>query len=173
MGITHNCYLSILNIPGGDKAWRFANSHQLDGGMRVVDGLTTTSFTTGEANYPWMQLDMRRTYLITKVAILSAEEPLMNLEIRFGDDNMNSGEFSGQQGKKRIEGNTRCGIFYGPTLVVQQWVEVDCGFTKGVKGRFLSLQLTERYGGSYPLEITSLEIYGGGRACGNKDPDQP
>ena len=136
----------------------------------MFDGLTTTSFKTGESSFPWIKVDMKRLYLLTKVAILSGEEPLMNLEIRFGESGLNMNYFSG--GNERItETNERCGMYYGPTLVPQQWVEVDCGFSQGIKGRYLYLQLTERYGGNHPLEITTLELYGWGRACGSKDPD--
>ena len=131
----------------------------------MFDGLTTTLFKTGESSFPWIQVDLRRLYLLTKVAILSGEEPIMNLEIRFGDLKSHIG------GNERITNNERCGMYYGPTLVPQQWVDVDCGFSHGIKGKFLTLQLTERYGGNHPLEITSFELYGWGRACGNKDPD--
>ena len=90
-------------------------------------------------------------------------------EIRLGDGSL-MGK-SGTQGNKRFTHNDKCGVFYGPTLVHQQWVEVDCGATRGIKGRYLTLQLTERYEGNHPLEITSLEMYGWGRACGTSDPD--
>ena len=106
--------------------------------------------------------------MITKVAILSGEEPLMNLEVRVGDENGNG---KNNAGLERFTVNERCGMFFGPTLVNQQWVEVECGVPKGMKGRFLSLQLTERFMGNNPLEITQLEIYGWGRVCGWADPD--
>ena len=30
---------------------------------------------------------------------------------------------------------SRCGVFYGPALVENQWVEIDCGYRKGILGR--------------------------------------
>ena len=30
---------------------------------------------------------------------------------------------------------SRCGTFFGPTLVAGQWIEIDCGFSKGIYGR--------------------------------------
>ena len=162
---------------GGSQArwsWRLTNSHgddYADNLENMLDGLNTTSFKTGEANYPWIQVALKRKYLITKVAILSGEERLMNLEVRLGDIGIANTKSSGQLGNKRITENEKCGVFYGPTLVHQQWVEVDCGTSRGIKGRFLSLQLMERYDGNHPLEITRLEIYGWGTACGNSDPD--
>ena len=104
--------------------------------------------------------------MITKVAILSGEEPLMNLEVRVGNNNRQDIPDS-----ERYTKNARCGVYYGPTLVRQQWVEVDCGVPRGLKGKFLNIQLTERYKGDNPLEITELEIYGWGRVCSNRDPE--
>ena len=96
------------------------------------------------------------------MAILSGEEPLSNLDIRVGDSDLSSSVSGGNQW---MSGNERCGKFFGPTLVPQQWVEVDCGFIKGMLGRFVTLQLTERFGSQHPLEISELEIYGWGKAC--------
>ena len=48
----------------------------------MMDGLDTTSFKTAGASYPWIQVALRRRYLITKVEFLSGIEPLMNLEVR-------------------------------------------------------------------------------------------
>ena len=64
----------------------------------------------------------------------------------------------------------RCGVYYGPTLVAKQWIEIDCGFSKGLYGRYITLQLLERRvpseGGN--LELAEIEVYGWGRVC-NKD----
>ena len=64
----------------------------------------------------------------------------------------------------------RCGVYFGPTLVTQQWVEVDCGYTKGMLGQFITLQMTERFMVNNPLEITMVEVYGWGRVCGTENP---
>ena len=109
---------------------------------------------------------LRRRYLITKVEVLSGIEPLMNLEVRVGDENLLNTDENTQ-----MTGNERCGMFFGPTLVPQQWVEVDCGYPRGMGGKFLTLQLLDRFGGNHPLEISELEIYGWGRTCGFQDPD--
>ena len=92
----------------------------------------------------------------------------MNLEVRVGETGQPNSENSGNT---RLTDNKRCGMYYGPTLVPQQWVQVDCGFARGLKGSFITLQLTERFGGDHPLQVTSLEVYGWGRVCGSDDPD--
>ena len=154
-----------------DNEWSFANSHNFGGVKKIWDDDTTTSFKTGEAAYPWVQINMRRIYLVTKVAILSGEEHLMNLEVRVGIYSMNYLEMRGERGNKRITGNEKCGMmFYGPTLVTDQWVEVDCGLSRVLKGKVLTLQLTERYRGNTALEIASIEVFGWGRTCGSEDP---
>ena len=104
---------------------------------------------------------------MTKVEILSGEEPLINLEVRVGDDDL-----LGTSGDARMTENNRCGMYYGPTLVDQQWVEVDCGLPRGLKGKYLTLQLLERFGGNTPLEISQVDIFGWGRTCSNEDPDE-
>ena len=107
---------------------------------------------------------------MTKVEILSGEQTLMNLEVRIGMSDMNNEDMRGVDGKKRITGNELCGIFYGPTLVAGQWVEVDCGRSRGLKGKRMTLQLPERFEGNNPLQISSLEVFGWGRVCGEADP---
>ena len=69
-----------------------------------------------------------------------------------------------------ITSNIRCGVYYGPTLVSKQWIEIDCGYSKGIYGRYVSLQLLERRiaSGGGNLEIAEIEVYGWGRIC-NKD----
>jgi len=133
----------------------------------IHDGSNETSFKTsgGDDPYPWIHIDLRRRYLITKIAILSGQEHLMNLQVRVGTS-------QGRFGTTSIYTHgTLCGVYYGPTLVNRQWVEVDCGLHKGVKGKFLTLQLLDRYMANSPLEIAELEIYGWGRTCTNNDPD--
>ena len=89
----------------------------------------------------------------------------MNLQVRVGTS---QGSFSAS---KRYTTGTLCGVYYGPTLVNRQWVEVDCGLERGIKGKFIMLQLLDRYKANSPLEIAELEIYGWGRTCTNNDPD--
>ena len=132
-----------------------------------MDNMDSTFLKTESTSYPWIQVWFRRKMRITKVEILSGEEPLMNLEVRVGDDDL-----SGTDGDTRMTGNTRCGMYYGPTLVEQQWVTVDCGLPRGLKGKYLTLQLLERFGGNTPLEISQVDIFGWGRTCGNEDPDE-
>ena len=141
-----------------------------DGLANIYDGSNETSFkTSGNDNgayppYPWIQIQLKRRYLITKVAILSGEEQLMNLQVRVGTSQTS---FSAS---KRYTTGTLCGVYYGPTLVNRQWVEVDCGLERGIKGKFITLQLLDRYMANSPLEIAEIEIYGWGRTCSNNDP---
>merc|ERR1711972_665271 len=84
--------------------------------------------------------DLGRNYRVTMVALLSGSvEHLMNVDIRVGESDQSG------SGNARITGNTRCGIYYGPTLVSNQWVEIDCGYDRGLMGRYLTIQSTERY----------------------------
>ena len=88
---------------------------------------------------------------------MSGIEPLMNLEVRVGDENLLNTDENTQ-----MTGNERCGMFFGPTRVPQQWVDwtVDCGYPRGMGGKFLTVQLLDIFGGNHPLEISELEIYG-------------
>ena len=136
----------------------------------IYDGNNETSFKTSgvggvDPPYPWIQINLKRMYLITKVAILSGAEHLMNLQVRMANKQMNIGTTS------ISTHGTLCGVYYGPTLVNRQWVEVDCGLERGIKGKFLTLQLLDRYTANSPLEIAELEIYGWGRTCSINDPD--
>jgi hypothetical protein len=53
-------------------------------GSNIIDLKNTTKAKTGVANYPWVQLDLGRKYRVTKVALLSGEEPIMNMDVRIG-----------------------------------------------------------------------------------------
>ena len=70
-------------------------------------------------------------------------------------------------------GNTRCGVFYGPSLVVGQWIVLDCGYKHGITGRYLTLQLLERFSMPSKMEIREIEIEGWTRQCGNSCIQQP
>ena len=61
-------------------------------------------------------------------------------------------------------------MFYGPALVASQWVEIDCGYRKGITGRYLSIQLLDRSipAGGGKLEIREVQIEGWARSCGKK-----
>ena len=63
---------------------------------------------------------------------------------------------------------TRCGVFYGPALVTNQWVEIDCGYRKGITGRYLSIQLLDRSipAGGGKMEIREVQVEGWARSCG-------
>jgi len=151
--------------------WNPVSVYQNNDGIdKIYDGNNETSFKTSgvggvDPPYPWIQIDLKRRYLITKVAILSGEEQLMNLQVRVANGMSNIGVSA-----KSRQG-TLCGVYYGPTLVNRQWVEVDCGLERGIKGKFLMLQLLDRYTANSPLEIAELEIYGWGRTCSTNDPD--
>ena len=127
----------------------------------LIDGSEETKLKTSDAAYPWIELNLRRNYRITKVAILSGDEPIMNLDVRIGKRSIHPNN----AGQSRFIGNTRCQMFYGPTLVTQQWIELDCGYSRGIVGAFIQLQMTERFETSSPLEITSIEVLGWGRTC--------
>ena len=127
----------------------------------MIDGSEETKLKTGEASFPYIQLHLRRYYRITKVAILSGDEPIMNLDVRIGSKAIHKGNV----GQIRYTANTRCQMFYGPTLVPKQWIELDCGYSRGIAGNIMQLQMTERSVATSPLEITSIEIFGWGRTC--------
>ena len=161
--------LSKLLFVEWKAQWKHYASNQAGAqrsAFKIHDANNQTSFkTAGVAAYPWLWITLGRQYLITKVAILSGAEPLMNLEVRIG------WKYKPQISKNEpYTMNTRCGIYYGPTLVSQQWVEIDCGLPRGIKGNHISFQLTDRSTGNNPLEITELEIYGWGRVCSTNDP---
>ena len=73
----------------------------------------------------------------------------MNVDIRFGD-NSNSGFNPNSKitNNERWDSNiftriflslclflTRCGTYFGPALVQNQWIDIDCGFKDGLNGR--------------------------------------
>ena len=98
-----------------------SNTHE----GQMFDGIMSTYVKTHLEAFPWVQFDFITQYRVRKVAILSGEEPLSNLDIRVGDSDLSSSVSGGNQW---MSGNERCGKFFGPTLVPQQLVEVDCGF---------------------------------------------
>jgi len=106
---------------------------------------------------------------LTKVAILSGDDPfnnpLMNLDVRVGNTSN-----VGYDVNSKITNNIRCGVYYGPTVIPDQWVEIDCGFDDGIYGRYMSLQLQERFlvSGNSALHIKEVEIWGWARTC-NRD----
>ena len=78
----------------------------------------------------------------------------------------------------------RCGVFYGPTLVPNQWIDIDCGYKDGILGRlitlsvrvghfscyllrYITIQLLERSVSPSRLEIKEIEMEGWGRLCGH------
>ena len=134
------------------------NNH---GAGNILDGSEETKFKTEDLPFPWISIELQRAYRITKIAFLSGDEPIMNLDVRVGTQWI--GKYS--DGNTRFSGNTRCGMFHGPTVVTQQWVELDCGYERGIKGGKISFQLTERTKANSPLEITSVEIFGWGQVC--------
>ena len=147
------------------KVWKITAVNGAEDIGKMLDNKHTTSFkTSGSPSYPWIHIELKRNYFITKVAILSGSEPLMNLQVRVG------GSKQKPSGTKVATANRFCGMYYGPTLVPHQWVEIDCGLARGVRGKYLILQLTDRFMVNNPLEITELEIYGWGRVCGMGGP---
>jgi len=136
-----------------------------DGMDSVFDSDNTTQFRSNADTFPWLQIDLGRNYRVTMVALLSGSvEHLMNVDIRVGESDQSG------SGNARITGNTRCGIYYGPTLVSNQWVEIDCGYDRGLMGRYLTIQSTERYQVDNALELAEVEVHGWGRVCGDEDP---
>merc|ERR1719356_881105 len=109
------------------KQWVVRPSSLAEGLVNhVIDGSEETKLKTGEAAFPYIQLHLRRYYSITKVAILSGDEPIMNLDVRIGKKAIHQGNV----GQTRYTANTRCQMFYGPTLVPKQWIELDCGYSR-------------------------------------------
>ena len=53
-------------------------------GLNIMDLKNTKKARTVVANYPWVQVDLGRTYRVTKVVVLSGEEPIMNMDVRIG-----------------------------------------------------------------------------------------
>ena len=75
-------------------------------------------------------------------------------------------------------------MFYGPTLVPNQWIDIDCGYKDGILGRlitlsvrvghfscyllrYITIQLLERSVSPSRLEIKEIEMEGWGRLCGH------
>ena len=53
-------------------------------GSNMLDLKNTTKAKTGEANFPWVQVDLGRRYQVTMVALLFGEEPILNMDVRIG-----------------------------------------------------------------------------------------
>ena len=66
----------------------------------------------------------------------------------------------------KCNSNYRCGVFYGPALIENQWTEIDCGYKDGITGRYITFQLLERFIQPSQLEIKEIEVEGFGRICG-------
>jgi len=136
----------------------------------AIDDDNTTSATTRDGSssghsFPFFLLDIGRNIRLTKVSFLGGDSPqdnpIMNVDIRFG-----SNSNSGFNPNSKITNNERCGTYFGPALVQSQWIEINCGFKDGLHGRYLSLQLLERF--SQPdekFEIKEIEVYGWGKTC--------
>jgi len=93
------------------------------------------------------------------------KNPLINLDVRVGNySNI------GHAVDSIITTNTRCGVYYGPTVINNQWVDFDCGYEKGIYGRYISIQLLERnlVPNNSRLIIGEVEVSGWGRTC-NRD----
>jgi len=147
-------------------SWTMSTSSGSDASPGVDGDNSTVSSDTG--SYPYYLIDLSRSMRVTKLAVLGGDNvalhPLENLEVRVGNITITTG------GGTLITSNIRCGVYYGPTLVSKQWIEIDCGYSKGIYGRYVSLQLLERRiaSGGGNLEIAEIEVYGWGRIC-NKD----
>ena len=106
------------------KHWQY----NLSSGLGEVD---EEEEEPGLQQYPFLSVDLKRSFRVTKVSILGGEnvtQPLHNIEVRVGAQNRG-------QTAQPITENTRCGVFYGPALVGHQWINVDCGYDRGILGR--------------------------------------
>jgi len=105
-----------------------------DAANAIDDDNTTVATSDKGHSYPYIQLDLGRKIRLTKVSFLGGDSPrdnpIMNVDVRFGD-NANSGFNPNSQ----ITNNERCGVFFGPAYVESQWIEVNCGFKDGILGR--------------------------------------
>ena len=126
----------------------------------LFDLLDSSSVTSELESFPWIQVDLIRNYSVTMIAFLSGNEQLLNIDIRVGKKDVSPNMANGNQ---RITMNERCGMYYGPTLVSNQWVEIDCGFVRGISGRFVTLQATS--GLPTLLELAEIEVHGWGNIC--------
>jgi len=129
---------------------------------------TTLAMTKKHGNnrYPYLLLDLGRSMRVTKVSVLggidSFKNPLMNLDVRVGNYSA-----VGHDAYSIITYNTRCGVYYGPTVIDNQWIDVDCGYEYGIYGRYISLQLLDRHLiiGNSALEVGEVEVSGWARTC--------
>ena len=103
------------------------------------DGDSTTIFDSSLQNYPWISVDLGRSFHVTKVFIQGANDvdnnPLNNLEVRVGGRRAESPYDDSRPGDILLFGNTQCNVFYGPALIDNQWIEFDCGYKQGILGR--------------------------------------
>ena len=117
---------------------------------KAWDGDDTTMFETTSQNYPWLSIDLGRSFRITKVYIQGGSDlalaPLQNVEVRVGGRRAESPyDATKPSADSLLFGNSPCNVFYGPQLIEGQWIEFDCGFKNGILGRYLSVQLHERF----------------------------
>lgn len=132
----------------------------------AIDDVNTTSAVSSTGHsFPFFHLDIGRKIRLTKVSFLGGDSPrdnpIMNVDVRFGNnDNSNFDPNS------KITNNERCGTYFGPAMVESQWIDVNCGFKDGLHGRYMSIQLLERFSApDEKLEIKEIEIHGWGKTC--------
>ena len=129
----------------------------------------TVIHQSANKKYPYLYIDLGKSMRVTKVSILGGDDivlnPLMNLEVKVGPQETPE-DYSATN---LVDTNKRCGVFYGPALVVNQWIEVDCGYRRGMLGRYITIQLTDRFipSGGGRLEIKEVEVQGWARSCGS------
>ena len=141
----------------------------------AIDGDNTTLSQSiihhiASKKYPYLYIDLGRSFRVTKVSVLGGDDltlnPLMNMEVKVGPQETPD-DFSATA---IVDTNPRCGVFYGPSLVPNQWIEVDCGYRRGMLGQYITIQLTDRFipDGGRRLEIKEVEVQGWARSCGHR-----
>ena len=141
----------------------------------AIDGDNTTLSQTiihqvASKKYPYLYIDLGRSFRVTKVSVLGGDDlvlnPLMNMEVKVGPQETPD-DYSCNN---IVDTNPRCGVFYGPSLVPNQWIEVDCGYRRGMLGQYITIQLTDRFipVGGRRLEIKEVEVQGWARSCGHR-----
>ena len=103
-----------------------------DAAFSIDQDNTTTAETSTSHAFPYLLVDLGRSMMVTKVAVMGGDvsKPLMNMDVRVGNSSN-----AGYDPNVKITNNVRCGVYFGPTLISDQWVEVDCGYKKGIYGR--------------------------------------
>ena len=104
------------------------------------DGDSTTFINCQIKYYPWLSVDLGRSFRVTKVYIQGStnikNHPLHNVEVKVGGRRAESPyDDTRPSGDALLYGNSRCNVFSGPALIENQWIEFDCGFKKGILGR--------------------------------------